>query len=154
MDKFTGETILVEGKHVVVVPIGFLTDQVVPLGSRVLFSKTSKSLFQFETFDDNGIAKASPGIEDPTSFTNFSASPTNVRSPICHSVIQSPSPVTTSSTTRHNPLSSISKGVVAAKQHLAGKENPTVVKICGKAKSAIGSITEFQLELNAKLIKA
>lgn len=48
MDKFTGETILVEGKHVVVVPIGFLTDQVVPLGSRVLFSKTSKSLFQFE----------------------------------------------------------------------------------------------------------
>lgn len=29
---------------------------------------------------------------------------------------------------------------MAAKQHLAGKENPTVVKICGKAKSAIVSI--------------
>ena len=49
MDKFIGETILVEGgKHVVVVPVEYLTDRTLPLGSRILFTKTSKSVIQVE----------------------------------------------------------------------------------------------------------
>jgi hypothetical protein len=49
MDKFIGEIILMEGgKHVVVVPIEYLTDQMLPPGSRILFTKTSKSLIQVE----------------------------------------------------------------------------------------------------------
>lgn len=49
MDKFIGETIIVEGgKHVVIVPIEYLTDRTLPLGSRILFTKASKSLIQVE----------------------------------------------------------------------------------------------------------
>jgi hypothetical protein len=91
-----------------------------------------------QTFDDNGIAKALPSLEARTTFTDLSTSPTNIMSPICRSAIESLSPITTS-TIKH-PMSTISKGVVAAKQQLAGKANPTVVKICGKAKAAIVSL--------------